>query len=194
MERGLTMLESLVWVSLFAVAMLAITSSLLSFYRANSYAIQQGQAVVSAQHGMDAAVRTIRETAYSSQGAYPVLSMGANSFSFYANTDTDPFIEQVRYFMQGTSFVQGTIEPSGDPPAYTAAEATSTVADYVRNIERSISTFHYYDSAGVEITDYSQIAKVRFVTVDLVVNIDVNRLPNELTLHSSASLRNLLNQ
>lgn len=188
------MLESVVWVALFSVAMLAATTSLLSFYRANSYAVQQGQAVTSAQHGIDVAVRTIREASYSSQGAYPVVALGANSFTFYADTDTDPFIEQVRYYVQGTNFIMGTVDPSGDPPAYTATEATTTVADYVHNLDRSVTTFHYYDSAGSEITDYSQIGKVRFVTIDLNVNVDVNRLPNEIVLHSSATLRNLVNQ
>lgn len=188
------MLEALVWVALFASAMLAITSSLLAFYRTNSYAIQQGQAVVSAQRGIEQAVRVIRETAYSSQGAYPVVAMGANSFTFYANTDSDVFIEKVRYAVEGTNLIVGTVDPSGDPPAYTAPEVTSTAADYVRNIERSMTTFHYYNSAGTEITDYTRIADVRFVTIDLIINIDVNRLPNELTLHSSATLRNVVQQ
>lgn len=192
--RGLTMLESLVWVALFASVMLAITSALLAFYRTNSYAIQQGQAVVSAQRGVDSAVRTIRETSYSSQGAYPVVAIGAHSFTFYANTDSDAFIEKVRYAVDGTNLVIGTVDPSGDPPAYTAAEVTNTVADYVRNIERGTTTFHYYNSAGTEITDYARVGDVRFVTIDLIINIDVNRLPNELTLHSSATLRNIVQQ
>ncbi len=187
----MTLLEVVVWISVLSLVLLAVTTSLLYFYRVNKYAIEQSGAVISSQRGMENVIRTIREAAYSSQGAFPVVSIAANDFVFYADTDSDPLIEKAHYYVSGTNFKRGITEATGDPPVYTGGEATSTVADYVRNLEQSIKTFRYYDVAGAEIIDYSKWADVRFVQVSLAVNVDPNKLPNQTVLSSSAALRNL---
>ncbi|MDO8521756.1 MAG: hypothetical protein Q7S08_00520 [bacterium] len=189
--RGMTLLEAAVWVSILTLVLLALNASLLFFYRTNKYAVEQSTAVTSAQHGIDRLVRIIREASYSSQGAFPVVSTGANDFVFYADVDADLLIEKVHYYISGTNLMQGITDATGDPPGYTTAEATSTLSDYVRNISQNVSTFRYYDVNGAEITDYSKWANVRFVNVNLAVNVDPNKLPNQLTMSSSAALRNL---
>jgi len=90
--------------------------------------------------------------------------------------------------------VRYVLEPSGDPLVYTDAETSSVVSNQVRNVANSITTFTYYDEDGILITDYARAADVRFVRLDLVVNVNPNRLPNELTLRSSATLRNLIDR
>lgn len=187
----MTMLEVIVWISVLAAILLAITTSLLYFQRVNRYAIQQSSAVTSAQRGLESAIRTIREASYSSQGAFPVVSIGANDFVFYADADTDALVEKVRYYVSGTGFMQGMTNAAGDPPEYTSAEVVSELSDYIRNIDQSVQAFRYYDASGAEITDYAKWADVRFVQVSLVVNVDPNKLPNQLVLTSSAALRNL---
>lgn len=189
----MTMVEVTVGIAVLIIVLLALTTTLQYFYRTNKYAVEQSGAVTSAQRGMDKVIRTIRESAYSSQGAFPVVSISANDFVFYSDVDSDPLIEKVHYFVSGTALIEGIVDATGDPPAYTGAEATATVSDFVRNLDPGVatSTFRYYDGAGVEITNYTQWAKVRFVQVNLVVNVDPNKLPNQLTLRSSAALRNL---
>lgn len=191
-SRGLTMMETLVWVAVFIVAMLAVVSTLLYFYRTNRYAIEQASAVTSAQRGLDQVVRTIRESAYSSQGAFPIVSIAANDFVFYADVDADFLIERAHYYLQGTNLMRGVVEPTGNPPDYTGSETTSVVADYVRNSAQGISTFRYYDELGSEIVNYANWTSVRFVKVTLAVNVNVETLPNQLTIDSSAAIRNLI--
>ena len=188
---GMTMIDVIVWVSVLLMVLLAITSSLLYFYRVNRYAIQQSSAVTSAQRGMENAIRTIREASYSSEGAFPIVSIGPNDFVFYADIDSDSLIEKVHHYVSGNSFLYGTTDPTGDPPVYTDPETVSTIADYVHNTDENVKAFRYYDASGLEITDYAQWAKVRFVQVSLVVNVDPNKLPNQLVLSSSAAIRNL---
>ena len=171
--------------------MLAIVSTLLYFYRTNSYAIEQASAVTSAQRGLDQIVRTIREGAYSSQGAFPIVSIGANEFVLYADVDDDALIERVHYYIVGTNMMRGLIEPSGNPPDYTGAEATSVIAEHVRNTVLGTGTFRYYDELGTEITNYANWTSVRFVRVALAVNVDAAKLPNQITIDSSAAIRNL---
>jgi len=190
----MTLIETIVWIAVFTSAMIALGSSLVYFYRTSRYAIEQASAVTSIQHGIDTAVRTLREASYSSNGAYPIISISANQISFYANVNrNDPLIQQIRFFVQGSSLMEGVLEPVGDPPVYTGTEVVSTLANYVQNLSIATTTFTYFDKNGAEITDYTKTGAVRFVTATIVADVNVNNMPNQLVLHSSAALRNLLN-
>lgn len=190
--KGFTIIEMLVVISIFTLIMTAISSSILYFYRSNKIILEQAYAINSARKGIEFMVRDIKETVYSDEGAYPIISMDANSFYFYSDIDRDDSVERVRYFIDGTNLKKGLTEASGDPPEYLDAnESTSVVSDSTRNIEQGISVFEYFDAQGVEITDYNNISEVAFVKVNLVVNINANRLPDEFSLRSSATLRNL---
>jgi type II secretory pathway pseudopilin PulG len=188
--RGLTYIETLVWISVFVMAMSAIVISLLSFYRANSYTIEQAQAVSEARRGIEKSVQMMREISFASDGAYPIVSIAPNQFYFYSDVDTDPLVERIRIFTEETFLKQGLTKASGDPLTYSGSEIVTTISENVRNIEQDVDVFHYFDSTGAEITD-SDITEVRFVTIDLVVNVSPDKLPNQLTLRSSATLRNL---
>ena len=190
-QRGLTMIEALVWIAVFTAAMLAIVSSLLYFYRTNSYAIEQATATASAQRGLEQMMRTIREGAYSSEGAFPIVSVAADDFIFYADIDSDALIERVHYYISGTDLIRGVTEASGNPPSYTGGETTTVISEYVRNVAQGLTTFRYYDELGSEITNYANWTAVRFVKVTLAVNVNIATLPNQLTLNSSAAIRNL---
>lgn len=187
----MTLIETLVWISVFLAAMWAIVGSILSFYRANTYTLEQAQAVSEARRGIERVVQTIREANYSSEGAYPIIAMGTSTLSFYADIDSDLLIERIRYFIQGTELKQGIIDPTGDPPSYTQPEMISTVAYHIRNASQGVNAFRFYDTAGVEINNMNNVTDLRFVRVDTVVNVSPDKLPNELTLRSSATLRNL---
>jgi type II secretory pathway pseudopilin PulG len=192
--RGMTIVEAVVWIAVFISAMLALTSSVLYFYRTSNYAIQQASATASAQRGIDNMVKTIRSAAYASNGAYPIISLAAQDVKFYADTDGDPGIEEVHYYVSGTSLFEGVVNPSGDPAVYTGAEVTSTISNYVRNLDpiTGTATFKYYDKNGTLVSDYTKIGDVRFVSVTLEVDVDPNKSPTPLTLRSSAALRNLV--
>lgn len=187
----MTLLETVVWVAITSMALVAITNSILYFYRTNSYAVEQAMAVTSAQRGIHDMIKVMREAAYSSTGAWPIIAMSTSSISFYADIDTDPFIEQIRFSVVGNDIVRGVVDPSGDPPVYTNPESVSVISDKVRNNEQGVDAFRYYDRDGVLMTDLTRIAEVRFVEVTIVVNINPNRLPNQFTLRSTAAFRNL---
>jgi len=193
-SHGFSTLETLMWISMFVLTMGAIMSSILYFYRVSAVTINQASSIASAQHGIDRMVRTIREAAFASDGAYPVISLADNQFAFYADVDADAFIEKVRYYLNGTTIVEGIVNPSGDPPAYTGAEATSVISDYVRNTAENLVMFTYFDEDGAQVTNYANVADVRFVTVNIVVDVDTNKLPNPFFLRSSAAMRNLSGQ
>lgn len=190
-SNGMTFIEVLVWISVFLAAMWAIVGSILSFYRANTYTLEQAQAVSEARRSIEKVVGTMREATYSNEGAYPIISIADNSISFYADIDADPVAERVRYFIEGNELKQGVIDPIGDPPNYAVAETVTIVAYFIRNISQGVTAFRYYDAAGAQIADMNDITDVRFVRIDTVVNVSPDKLPNELTMRSSATFRNL---
>ena len=187
----MTLIETVVWIAITLSAMLAITTSVQYFYRTNAYTVEQAAAITSAQRGIESMVKTIREAAYASDGAYPIISLATSSISFYADIDDDPFIERLRFFIQGGALYRGVIDPSGDPPVYTNPEVISEISEYVRNNAQNVDAFQYYDLDGNLMTDFSDILEVRFVETTVVVNINPNRMPNQFTLRSTAALRNL---
>lgn len=186
------MLETLVWIGMFTMVMGAIVSTMVYFYRGNSYTLQGAIAITSAQHGVDTMIRKIREAAYASNGAYPIVSLGTNDLVLYANTDADPAVERVHYYIQGTNLYQGVLDPSGDPPVYTGTETVSVLADNVQNLVQGLNAFTYFDASGVQMVDLTKILDVRFVTVNLSVDTDTSRLPGPVIIRSSAAMRNIV--
>src|SRR3989344_1199912 len=189
--RGMTLIETVVWVAITTSIMLAIITSVQHFYRTNTYAVEQSAAISSAQRGIESMIKTIREAAYSSNGAYPIIALATSSISFYADIDSDPFIERLRFFVEEGSLKRGVIDPSGDPPVYTSTETISSLSDFVRNVDQNMTTFQYYDLNGSLMTDLGDISEVRFIEVTIIVNINPYRLPNQFTLRSTAAMRNL---
>lgn len=193
--RGLTFIEMLITIACFAIVMVAVTESILFFYRANTSSIEQAYQIESARRGINVLMEDLREATYADDGSYLLASIASSSVVFYVDTDHDASVERVRYALVGTQLVRTVTEASGSPPTYTGSTATSTVSDYVRNVEQGRQLFRYYGTNGGEITDFANgIADVRSVTISLVVNVVPVRAPGDFTLQSSATFRNLRSQ
>jgi len=191
-ERGYTLIEMLVVISIAALLSGVIVNSILSFYRTNTNTFEQAAQVDEARRGIGSMIRDIREIAYSDNGSYPIVSTATSTFSFYSDIDRDASTELVRYYLTGTSLRKGVTNSTGTPPTYDLAnEQVSIISNYVRNPSQGIPVFRYYNASSTEITPGATTTSIIFVTVDMVVNVDPYRLPGEFTLHSSATIRNL---
>lgn len=190
MKNGFTMLETIIAITIFTLMMGAVSFSIVSFYRANSYTLNASFAVDSAGRGVETMVREIREATYSDTGAYPVVSAATNSFVFFSDIDKDAKIEKTRYFLDGAIFKKGEIEASGNPPVYQSGDEVFVIlSEYVRNGASPV--FEYYDVLGNQISDLNQVADIALIKVRLIVNVDPNMPPGDFTLYSTAQLRNL---
>ncbi|MFH1978840.1 MAG: hypothetical protein ABII97_00410 [Patescibacteria group bacterium] len=193
MKKGVTLIETVVFIAIFAFAFGASTGLIIYFYRTNAYIIQQAYAVNSARKGIEAMTREIREATYSDEGSYPVVDAREQSFTFYSDIDKDEKIEKIRYFLEDTNFKKGETEADGNPPVYRSQdEIVSTLSDNVRNSGESI--FTYYNASSTEVADLDILTDIRLVRLSLVVNVDPDRPPEEFTLTTSAQLRNLNNE
>lgn len=189
---GFSLVETILVVAISTFVFLAMVSAINFFYRTNDYSVQQAAAITSARRGVENMVRDIREASYSNNGAYPVFEMSTSSFTFFSDIDRDETVEQVRYFLDDTDFKLTTTKPSGDPPSYTTGtENTQIISDNVRNNTQNEPIFRYFNAAGQEMTDLEKREEVAFVRVEVIVNVDPNRKPENLTLRSSATMRNV---
>jgi len=189
--RGLSIVEAIVTIAVTSVILAVITQSVLSFYKSNRVALEESFQIRSAERGVQALVRDLRETTYGDNGAYPLATIASTTITFYSDVDHSAPIEQISYVLSANRLTRTVTYSAGDPPTYTGQSVTTVVSDFVRNLEDGIPMFRYFDAGGAEVTDPLDITDVVSVTVSLVVDITPVHAPGEFTLRSSASLRNL---
>lgn len=191
-KKGISLIETIITVGIFALIMTVIVLSLLFFYRANAFNIEQAFAVSSGRKGVEQMVKFIREATIGEDGSFPVAEIGTSTITFFSDVDLDNNVEKVKFELSGTDFFKEVTNASGDPLGYSPTpDSVSTISENVRNIQDNTDIFEYFDSNGALISDFTRLTDVAFVRVTLIVNINPSRLPNEFTLRSSATLRNL---
>lgn len=191
--RGFTLVETLIVISLFSILIIAITDSVVSFYRLNAYTIAQAYQVDFARRGTDIMVRDFREMTYSDTGTFPLTIMQPYKVGFYSDIDRDDSVEYVEYSLASTTLYKKIFNATGTPPTYSTStpQSTTTISEYVQNGLQNTPIFVYYDEAGLPATTTSTVTDIRYITTSLIVNVDPVRDPGEFVLRSSASLRNL---
>ncbi len=184
----------LVTLAIFGMIMIAITDSVLFFYRANTSSIEQEYQVENARRGTELLVRDVREATYGDDGTYPLGSVATSTLTFYSDVDANGTIEKIRYTLVGTQLFRNVTFSSGTPPVYAGGGATTTVSQYVRNIDEGTPLFRYYDKNNVEVVSAVNITDIVSVSVTIVVDIVQKHTPGKFTLKGSATLRNLRDQ
>lgn len=192
-NRGFTLVETIVVVSLTVLVGGALATMIQYFYRTNSYAIQEGTATQNARLGLSTAIQDLREASYGDDGSYPIASASPTSVVFYADVNGDGSVDQVTYLFSNGSLSEGVTHSAGSPPTYVGqVTSTTTVAAYLRNTGAS-PVFQYYDNTGALLASPVNLSQVASVAVTLIIDVDPNRSPTPYTLTGSATLRNLEN-
>ncbi len=197
-KRGFTLIETLVVLGIFILALGAVNGFLIYAYRAKDFSLAQALAIDSARNGINKLTEELREAIQSDSGTY-LLESGQNfEIIFYSDIDKNDQVERVRYFLEDEELKKGVIEPSGTPVDYSGPEKIKIVSDYVKNTS-SIPLFYFYDQAyaGKE-TDLPLITPVTGDLLDEItligfkMEIDVNpeRGPKILDIESKVQLRN----
>lgn len=188
-NSGFTLIETMVAIFIFALAMGAIAAFVILGYKTQSYTFQQSRAISEARKGVETMVKEIREAQTGDDGSYIIEKADDYEFIFYSDVDKDKEVERVRYFIDGTNFKKGVIDPSGWPIQYDPEnEAITTLSQYVRN---QPPIFRYFDGSGQELAPPARLKDTKLMDVYLVVNVDPNRLPQDFVLESKVQLRNL---
>jgi prepilin-type N-terminal cleavage/methylation domain-containing protein len=192
-KRGMTLVEMLVVISIYTILMLVITLTISNLYKFNSYSISQAGEIDNARRGMTQWNRDVKEMTVADNGNYPIAIIDEHRFGYYSDTDLDDSVEYVEYILASTTLTKYTYDPSGTPAVYNLAtpDTTTILSLFVQNINQGVPTFEYYDNAGTRLASTSPIINVRFITAQIIVNIDPIRSPGEFMLKSSLAPRNL---
>ncbi len=194
-SRGFTLIEILVVIGILGVILVAISQFQVNIFQYNKYSSDSLQSSQDAQSILRVIVKELRSSKPGNNGAYPLLQAATSSITFYSDTDADGLQEQIRYFLATTTLKKGTIKPTGSPLAYVSAnEKFSFLAYNIKNATSS-SLFEYYDNtyAGTSspLSQPVNVANVRLVKINLLIDADPNRSPLPRLYTSQAMLRNI---
>lgn len=196
-RRGLTLVEAIVALGIFALVISGITEIYLSSLRSRGTIFDSLAAQGDARRSVESFVREMRAAAPSSLGSYPLESAVTSSVIFYSNIDQDNLVERVRYYLKGSILYKGIIKPGGTPLAY--ATSTEQIIELAGSVVNGVSsTFYYYDenyfdSSSPPLAYPIELTRVRLVGIDITIDRDKRRSPIPLEFESKAQIRNLKN-
>lgn len=195
-QKAFTLIEVLVAV--------AITSVLGAGILGLQYILSRNQIVVfrnylnveEANSSVTTLVREIRTAQVAETGAYALEELQDQQITFYSDIDFDTEVERVRYFLNGSQFSKGVIEPAGQPATYPAAdEKVKVLTDNVRN--GSTPVFYYYnggwpaDTINNPLTTPASLSETKLIRIYLRVNTEGDEPDKDYVLESYTQVRML---
>lgn len=194
-NKGLTLLEVIVALGIFIMVSGTVYYFMLQGFEVQNFSLEQTIAIQEANRGVSTMVKEIREMQISDDGAYPIASAEDYELIFYSDMDKDNAVERVRYFLDGSDFKKGVIEPRSNPIEYVVGdEIVHTLSQYVRN---TVPVFVYYngdwpiDVINNPLITPAAVADIRFINVNLRVNVRESVAPSDFLLQSNVQIRNL---
>ena len=141
----MTLVELVISIGIFILIMGAVVlfeSNVFSFRRNVSGTFQ---VVQNAQLILKTLNAEIRSMSPGANGAYPLITAGTSSVSFFSDVNADGTTEQVRYFLTNGQLYQGITQPSGSPVVYNSSgEVVSGLLAGVSN-DNTSPVFEYFD-------------------------------------------------
>lgn len=197
--NGITLMEVLVSLGIFLLLSLTIYTFIKQSYRIQDFSLEQSISIAEAQRGVESLVKEAREALPSDTGAYAIEYGSTHEFIFYSDFDRDSTIERVRYYLNGSDFVKGVTEPTGNPLQYLPSnEVKKTISRYVRNSVTE-PIFYYYngdwpgDTVNNPLTTPINPTDLRMLKIYLKINVRPERAPTDYILESYVGVRNLKN-
>ncbi len=195
-NKGLTLLEVLVAMGIFALLVGGIIGLLSYSLRSNKIIWEQLSTQNEGRKVVQDFVNELRSASYSSIGAYPLASTTNQQIMFYSNIDTDSLRERVRYFLNSTTLKKGILKPSSTPLVYNPVyEVITEIAHDV--INSSTPVFYYYDqnygstATSTALTQPVNATAVRTVGIKLILEENPTASPEPFNVEAKVEVRNL---
>lgn len=196
-QKGMTLVEVLIAVAIFAVIMVAIGTFEANIFSYNGSISGSLNTTQNAQAILKTMLKELREIAPGENGSYPIVNAGSTTLSFFSDFDNDGATEQITYSLFGTVVYRAVIQPSGSPAVYSYAnQATTTLIADVRN-GVSLPVFQYFDAnyngTSSPLAQPAVTTTIRLIKISLALDMDVNHAPSAVIYTVQASLRNVKN-
>ena len=187
-DAGFTIIETLVTIVIFSIAMGIIVGFIVYSYRVHYYAWEQSQAVGEAQKAVETMIKEIREAKPGEDGSYIIEKAENFDVIFYSDIDQDLETERVRYYVQGADLIKEITNPEGFPPQYSLESTEVYLSRCVQNVP---PIFRYYDENGEELAAPARKKDTKMIKLYLEVNVNPSRLPSSFVLENFIRFRNL---
>jgi len=197
-NNGMTIIEMMVAISIFIIAITGFTSLFLRSWKVNSYTLEMGQSSLAASQGVSTMVNYLRKVRQADDGSYPIKLAGEQELLVFSDYDRDGITERLHFYLQDGQIKMGITDPTGGmPKSYpTNDQEIKILAEDVVNTELE-PIFHYYNNnyPGDNINNPLQypmdVSTIRLVEIFLKVNTDTIRNQDSIETQSFVELRNL---
>jgi prepilin-type N-terminal cleavage/methylation domain-containing protein len=195
---GITLIEMIVAIAIFAISMEGLTILFARTWKTNSYTLEMGQSSMTVSRGLSKMVNYIRGSRQADNGAYPIKSASDNDFVVYSDYNKDSITERLHFYKSGQDILMGVTSPTSTiPKTYPSGDQQIvTIANHIVN-EANIPVFYYYNKdypGDIENNPMDMpidISEVRLLKIYLKININPNRAPDNIEMQSFAEIRNL---
>lgn len=191
-KKGMSLIEMIVAIAIFTIGLGIFIFLFVRSWEMYALSFSTGQSQIMASQGVQRLVDIIRNAQQADNGAFPLVVAQEEEIVLYTNIDTDNSIERVRiFFSQNKIFLEIRNASTGTPPQYSDGYETSQeiVRDIIQDDERVL--FSYYDESNIKLTGTFPINDVKMVKIDIMVDDNIEKLPEGVVIESYASIRNL---
>ncbi len=193
-QSGFSIIEMIIVIFILTLISLIVVNFQLDIFSLNRLSNDNLNIQTNLRHSLKTLTAEIRGAVPSSLGAYPLVQTSTSSLVFYTNTDSDPLVEKVRYFLDGQTFKKGTIKPTSNPLTYNPAnESFKILADNVANAETAIFDYYdtTYDGTSSALALPVDAGLVRLIKVTLIIDENPNKLPAPTIMTTQVAPRNI---
>lgn len=150
-QLGFTLVELLTTVGIISLIVGAMAVFVIDNYRFQALTITEGASLGEAQRAVSKMKREIRGITYGENGAFPLADAEGQTLTIYTDIDFDGETERVRYWLDGTNFYKGIIEPQGGADVYPPGQENSElISGHVANDTEAIFLYYDEDFTGSE--------------------------------------------
>lgn len=195
-KQGFTLIEMLIAIAIFVIVSVGIVALFSSVFVSSA---KQSSLLADSDQARRLAfsvVNELRNAAVSSTGGYPLEAALDQTLTFYANLDSDAYVERIRYYVQNGKLYKGVLKPTGNPLSYNPVNENVYAA--LNNLANGSSpVFYYYDGAynGTVDNFLAQPVNVTAVKLARVVLKIYNKAgvtnTNFYSVTASGAIRNL---
>jgi prepilin-type N-terminal cleavage/methylation domain-containing protein len=196
MNRGITLIELLVALTIGTVLIVAVTDTLRMVLVLTTQKPLSLQAIDQARTTASTFSNELRNATIGSDGSYPLAEASSTEIIFFTpyRSGTSPSVRRIRYYVASSTLYKGVTTQSGTPPSYVIAN--EQITKLLPLASSTTKLFTYYDESytgsSTPLVQPVSVTNVTYVQMSLsMLRKDERNSTSTFTFTSGSSVRNL---